>query len=198
MGKRSASRRLLLAEAGFGPLIQRDYWGVVRNARASPRTVMANVRRHFPAFSPAELAGFERLGGEGEPLAVGDELLVRIHMAGGFRVRVIHADPQSLTLSTEEGHPEAGRITFGCYRNERGDLVFHIRSRARSSTGRYRTGFLAAGEVLQTSTWTDFVNRVAVAFGDGIVGFIHAETTPCADEPEHVARSEPTFAAVGG
>lgn len=199
MGKRTAaSKRLLLAEAGFGPLLQRDYWGVVRNARVSPLAVMATVRRYFPSFSPPELARFERCDGRDAPLSRGDELYVNIHLAGRSRVRVIHAGPQSITLSTEEGHPEAGRITFGSYRNEKGDVVFHIRSRARSSTGPKRTGFLAAGEVMQTSTWTDFVNRVGVAFGDGIVGFIHAESTICADEPEGVARSEPTYHASGG
>lgn len=187
----------MLAERGVGPLLQRDYWGVVLGARASPREVMATVRRYFPSFSPRELASFERCDGRDEALSVGDEIYVRIAVAGTFRVRVTNVTPQSLTLSTEKGHPEAGRITFGCYRNGQGEVVFHIRSRARSNRGRDRAGFLATGEVMQTSTWTDFVNRVGAAFGDGIVGFIRAETTSCADEPEEVACVEPTYRAVG-
>ena len=31
-----------------------------------------------------------------------------------------------ITLGTLEGHPEAGRITFGAYRNERGDVVGNV------------------------------------------------------------------------
>ncbi len=189
--------RLMLAERGVGPLLQRDYWGVVRNAGASPRAVMSTVRRFFPSFAPRELASFDRCDGREASLSAGDELYVTIPFAGRFRVRVTHVGDQSLTLATEEGHPEAGRITFLCYRNATGELVFHIRSRSRSGSGRFRAGFLTSGEVMQTSTWTDFVNRVGVAFGGGIVGFIHAETTPCDDEPERVARSEPTYRVPG-
>lgn len=197
MGKRKQSARLLLAERGVGPLLQRDYWGVVKDARSSPRSVVATVRRFFPAFSPRELASFERCDGRDASLELGDELYVTIPVAGRFRVRVMHVANQNFTLATEEGHPEAGRITFGSYVDGNGDLIFHIRSRARSSTRRFRAGFLTTGEVMQTSTWTDFVNRVGVAFGDGIVGFIRAETKRCEDEPEAVATSEPTYPAIG-
>lgn len=194
MGKRSsAKRRLLLATQGFGPLLQRDYWGVIRNPRSSPLEVIATVRRHFSSFAPAELAAFERCDGKDVALSLGDELYVQIPVAGRFRVRVVHSGAGSFTLATMSGHPEAGRITFGCREDSNGALVFHIRSRARSSSGRFRAGFLATGEVMQTSTWTDFVNRVAVYFGDGIEGFIHAETKPCADEPESVVRTRPTY-----
>lgn len=195
--RRSAGRDadLLLATQGAGPLLRRDYWAVIRDCRASPARLVQTVRRYFPAFAPAELVRFSRRDGADRALEPGDEL--DVHLAGlrGVRVRVLHANEQSFTLATEPGHPEAGRITFGAYRNGRGDTIFHIRSHARSSGRVMRAGFLATGEVMQTSTWTDFVNRVAVAFGDGVVGFIHAETTRCADEPPEVATHAPTFEA---
>ena len=195
MGNRIESESLSLAEQGVGPLLQRDYWGVVRNAWASPRAVVATVRRYFPSFSPRDLASFERCDGRDAGLSMGDELFVTLPVAGRFLVRVTHVGDQSFTLATEPGHPESGRITFGCYRDSNDELVFHIRSRARSSSRRFRAGFLATGEVMQTSTWTDFVNRVGVAFGEGIDGFIHAATRLCEDEPERIARSEPTYMA---
>jgi hypothetical protein len=34
---------------------------------------------------------------------------------------------------------------------------------------------------MQTSTWTDFVNNVAVTCGDGVSGVIHAETATLAE-----------------
>jgi len=159
---------------------------------------MQQVRRHFAAFAPPDLVIFRRHDREDAPLELGDEVDVEIVGAGLFRVYVLHEDAQSLTLGTVSGHPEAGRITFGCYRNRRGDAIFHIRSHARSSSRRHRAGFVAAGEVMQTSTWTDFVNRVAVAFGEGVIGFIHAVTSPCEDEPPDAARHAPTYIARGG
>ena len=189
---------LQLATQGAGPLYRRDYWAVIRNCRQGPEEIVRTLRRHFPAFSPAELARFSRLDDGDRPLSVDDHLEVRIAGYKKVRVRVIHADEQSFTLATEPGHPEAGRITFGSYRNRRGDVIFHIRSHARSSGRVTLAGFLATGEVMQTSTWTDFVNRVAVAFGEGVIGFIHAETTPCADEEPEIATHEPTYQAHGG
>ena len=53
------------------------------------------------------------------------------------RVRVVDTNSLSLTLATDDGHPEAGRITFGVYPNDEGDIVFHIRSRARSGSKRF-------------------------------------------------------------
>ncbi|HEY0713601.1 MAG TPA: hypothetical protein VGF45_13060, partial [Polyangia bacterium] len=92
-----------------------------------------------------------------------------------------------------------GRITFGAYRNDAGDVVFHIRSRARSSSQVNYVGFLTAGDPMQTTTWTDFVGSVARSFGKGVVGRIHSETET---KEETASASEdacaPTFLAVGG
>ena len=62
---------------------------------------------------------------------------------------------RSLTLGTLEGHPEAGRITFGAYRNDDGDVVFHIRSRARSSTLFNYVGFKSADVTELARGWVD-------------------------------------------
>src|SRR5690606_27087179 len=132
------------------------------------------------------------------PLDVGDELEVHIRMTGTFRVRVVHRDRNSFTLATLIGHPEAGRITFGAYRNDVGDVIFHIRSRARSGSRRFYAGFRAMGEAMQTETWAEFVNRVALTVGSGILAYVHAERRrlpPDAEGPD-AARS-PTFIARG-
>ena len=110
----------------------------------------------------------------------------------------MHQDAQSITLGTLEGHPEAGRITFGAYRNAIGDVVFHIRSRARSASTSTRIGFLAIGDAMQTNTWTDFIHNTAAAVGARIADVIHADTTEVEDSPDddHPLQS-PTFLAVG-
>ncbi|HEX7119886.1 MAG TPA: DUF1990 family protein [Longimicrobiales bacterium] len=198
IGRRELRRGVLPSWRGVGPLLQRDYWAVIEDCRLTPPEVIELVARRFPDFAPDELAAFRRLDGAARPLDVGDEMEVRIRMTGTFRVRVVHRDRNSLTIATLLGHPEAGRITFGAYRNDVGDVIFHIRSRARSGSTRYYAGFLAMGDAMQTETWAEFVNRVAATTGAGVLAFVHAETRKLpgdAEGPEALRR--PTFLARG-
>ncbi|WNG46133.1 DUF1990 family protein [Archangium minus] len=189
---------VLSAVDGAGPLLQRDYWALIDRCRCSPSELMELVSARFAEFAPEELVVFTPEDERGRPLERGDELRVRIRGAGTFHVRVIHKDRQSITLATLPGHPEAGRITFGAYRNERGDVIFHIRSRARSGSRVMYLGFRTGGEAMQTNTWTDFVNTVALTVGEGVIGFIHAETTAMKEEHERADDVRgPTFLARG-
>jgi hypothetical protein len=198
-GPADASADLLLARDGVGPLLQRDYWAVIARCRARPSQIADDVGRRFIEYPPPDLVTFSRpAGAAGTPLALGDELEVAIRGAGRCRVRVVSRDRQTLTLATLAGHPEAGRITFGAYRNHEGAVVFHIRSRARSASGIKYLGFLTAGEPMQTNTWTDFVQAVARSFGDGVQGYVHAETRPIEEEEGDLARlCGPTYRAEG-
>jgi hypothetical protein len=200
-GKRNLERLiegLIRASDGRGPLLQRDYWGVIGNSRLKAPEVADTVAREFCRFPPEELVRFSRMAGAVEPLREGDEIDVEIRMAGECRVRVIHRDRNSITLGTLQGHPEAGRITFGAYPNEAGDVVFHIRSRARSSSTSRYAGFMVGGEPMQTTTWTDFIDRVAHEVGDGVIGAIHVETTEIEDEPDDPETiCSPTYLARG-
>jgi uncharacterized protein DUF1990 len=189
---------LLSAVEGAGPLLQRDYWALIDSCTCSPSELMELVASRFAEFAPEELVVFSHEDGRDAPLERGDELRVGIRGAGTFHVRIIHRDRQSLTMATRPGHPEAGRITFGAYRNARGDVIFHIRSRARSGSRVKYLGFRTGGEAMQTNTWTDFVNTVALTVGEGVIGFIHAETTVM--EKEHESADDvrgPTFLARG-
>lgn len=196
-GEGGGAPELSPARTGAGPLLQRDYWAVVDGCRLAPADVMGYVAEVFESLSPAELAAFARPP-DARRLGVGDELEVRIAGAGPARVRVLHRDALSVTLATMAGHPEAGRITFGAYRNAHGDVVFHIRSRARSSSVATYLGFRGIGEGMQTATWTDFVNRVAAATGRGVLGVVHAETREIADEDDQDPRTSPTYVARDG
>jgi hypothetical protein len=189
-------RGVVPAQDGAGPLLQRDYWAAIRAPRVGPRELMAEVKQHFERFPPEALVCFQRRAAEARALSLGDELDIRIRMAGECAVRVVHEDANSITLATLEGHPEAGRITFGSYRNQAGDLLFHIRSRARSATRTKYIGFLAMGDAMQTSTWIDFINAVAAYAGEGVAGEIQVATQEIADEPPEAVTS-PTFLARG-
>jgi len=188
------SERLLSAVEGAGPLLQRDYWAVLSGCAVSPSELMAHVKTHFCEFPPDALVHFDAPDG----LQSGAELDIRITPGQSCRVRVVHEDANSVTLGTLEGHPEAGRITFGAYRNPVGDVIFHIRSRARSSSAATRLGFLAIGDAMQTNTWTDFINNTAASVGARIRDAIRADV----EEVEEVAEDghplhSPTFRAVG-
>ena len=192
----STSAPLQPAPEGRGPLLQRDYWAVLAGCRLRPPEIAELVAERFAQFPPAELVRFSRSDGREGPLAVGDLLDVEIALAGACQVQVMHRDANSLTLATLAGHPEAGRITFGAYRNPVDDVIFHIRSRARSRSRTCLIGFLAAGEAMQTNTWTDFVNHVAAAVGQGVMGVIRVETTEVEETPEDL-QAVPTFLAEG-
>jgi len=194
--ERAELERPVPASSGWGPLIQRDYWAVLDDARLRPSEVITLVRTHFLHLAPPDLLRFRHT--HTKPLVPGNELRVKIRFAGDFRVRVVHATPTSLTLATMSGHPEVGRVTIGAYRNERGDVVVHIRSRARSSSLVRRLGFLVGGDPMQSGTWTAFIDQIAAALGARILGAIQVESRAVAEEPEdREIPAAPTFIARG-
>jgi hypothetical protein len=181
------------ATEGAGPLLQRDYWAVL-TTELKPSEVIARVREHFCELPPASLVSFQLAHNK---LDHNSEIDINIKPAQQCRVRVTHTDSQSITLATLEGHPEAGRITFGAYRNPAGEVIFHIRSRARSSSATQRIGFLAIGDAMQTNTWTDFISNTAAFLKTGIRDVIHVEKEVAEETHEDATLSGPTFAAVG-
>lgn len=185
------------ATEGTGPLLQRDYWAVIAGSRLGPRELAQFVCERFAELPPEELVRFRRADGSPRPLEVGDEMEVDIRMAGQCGVRVVHRDENSITLGTLSGHPEAGRITFGAYRNERGDVIFHIRSRARASRLTRYIEFVAGGDPMQTNTWVDFINALAVTVGSGVVDGIRVEQSEVEDEEADADPRSPTFLARG-
>jgi len=184
---------------GAGPLLQRDYWAVIANCRCKPSEVMREVTTHFTELHAEDIVTFTRADASAGCLAVGDCLDIEIRMAGLARVQVMHTSPCSITLGTLRGHPEAGRITFGSYRSESGGVIFHIRSRARSSSIWTYCGFLVGGDPMQTESWTTFIQNIAGKCGDGVDGIVHAETRTLSSDdwlPGDESMDEPTFVAL--
>jgi hypothetical protein len=159
------SRRVQTAPQGHGPLLQRDYIGVIEGTESKPEHLMEMVLADFPHFSPPALAPFSRCGDTSVPLRAGDEMEVDIRGTGWHRVRVALVQPRTLTLRTIAGHPEAGRVSFGADYDELGRLVFRIRSRARISSRPAYIGYLLFGRVEQTQIWVAFIHSVARAVG---------------------------------
>ena len=184
-----------LASHGKGPLWQRDYWSVIKNCRISPQEIIEFVREQFEHLSPKELVQFACDFEGKRPLDVGDTLKVKIRMSPECAVRVVNVCNASITLATLKGHPEAGKITFGAYRNDRNDVIFHIRSRARSGSRLDLAGFLTAGDPMQTNTWSDFIDRLAHSVGDGVIGEIVADKREVQDEEQDADLHAPTYIA---
>jgi len=193
----SLTDEVQLEKDGAGALLQRDYWAAIADCRVGPAELMEDLRQRFCEFPPADLVSFSRVGTCDAPLGVGDELDIVIRMAGACRVRVTASDAHSFTLATLHGHPEAGRITFGSYRHEGGAVIFHIRSRSRSGSLKFATGFLTLGEAMQTNTWTDFVRTVARTYGTAVLGEVHADTIEVEPRPDDGDVTRPTFSARG-
>jgi hypothetical protein len=188
------TNELMPATQGVGPLLQRDYWAVLDDCTLKPSEVISHIKAHFCELPPPALVSFTAPGG----IRKGLDLDIVIKPGQQCCVRVIHEDTQSLTLGTLQGHPEAGRITFGAYRNPNGDVIFHIRSRARSASTPEWIGFMAIGDAMQTNTWTDFITNTAAAVGARIKGVIHADTEEVEPLPEDDDPLEsPTYRAVG-
>lgn len=193
-----ASSELQPASEGVGPLLQREYWAVIRMCAHSPQELITRVREQFLDFPPKELVVFRYAEENGHrPLEVGDELEVVIQAMDPVRVRVTHMGDCSVTLSTSKDHPEAGRITFGAYRNDHEDVIFHIRSRARPASSTDYAGFLVTGDPMQTNTWTEYIDVLAHRVGDGVVGSIHVEKKNVPQEEVDRAVDAPTFIARG-
>ncbi|HEX6982545.1 MAG TPA: hypothetical protein VF181_07270 [Balneolaceae bacterium] len=198
MGKKGKIKNdLQSASEGVGPLLQRDYWAVLRATPYSPHEVISILREDFFIFPPEELVVFRRSDNKQKSLQVGDKLDVMIRMKKPVAVRVIHLSPASITLGTVKKHPEAGRITFGSYRNKQQDVIFHIRSRARQGSALDYAEFNMIGDAMQTTTWTDYINRLAHMIGEGIIDSIHVEKQEVEQREEDETMDAPTFIAEG-
>lgn len=180
---KSELKKIAYATTGSGPLLQRDYLGVIEGSDWTPETMAEEVRKHFVDFAPQETAAFEYPEGEGKALKVDDELKIQISGILPCKVRVVHTDPRSLTLRTLDGHPEAGRITFGAGRDDRGRLTFRICSRARSGGLLHYVGFLLIGRTMQARCWIRFIGRVAGSSGGRLVGPIRVSTERVEEVP---------------
>lgn len=180
------------ATDGVGPILERDFVVVVRNARLSPEELIRTVRERFPEFSPDSLARFKRP--DERPIGHGDTMQVWMPGAGTAGVRVAHVGERGFTLRTLQGHFESGMITFGADRDEQGRLVFRIRSRSSIASPIRRLMYHLGGIHVQTRIWTTFCRRVAEASGGEMIGDVLSESEIVPEGPEDRGEeNDPTF-----
>jgi len=161
---------------GSGPLLQRDYVLVVRDAACTPEAALEKVRADFPSFSPEQFARFKRPEGETGLLGPEDRMGIDLTGYGYCEVVLTDLDPLDFTLRTIQGHAEAGRITFAALTDISGNLVLRIRSRARAFNPLIYVGHALLGQHMQTRIWMTFLQRWAEACGGEVLGDVICET----------------------
>lgn len=176
-------RRVQLAKHGAGPMLQRDYVIVLEGAKCSPEALMLKLRTEFPRFSPKLHCTFSRPRGSEGPLQVGDTMHVHLRGAGHAAVLATHVDSLRLTLRTQEGHQEAGRITFGADYDAGGRLVVRIRSRARQRNLPRFLGYAFLGMKIQSRIWSGFLTSLAADCGGRMLGGVMTCTDRVPESP---------------
>lgn len=164
---------VLTAAHGAGPLLQRDYWAPLWGTVFMPGGIMRLVASKFPSLADPKIATFSFV--QPPPLEIGHEMQIEIRGYGSCHVRVVEHGLLTLTLRTLEDHFEAGRITFGSWREE-GELLFKIRSRARIRSKPHSWGWAAGGWKAQEQLWKHFVKNLAAECGAAEPDEVHEET----------------------
>jgi hypothetical protein len=163
------------ASVGAGPLFHRVYRARIRGDW-SPAALVAAVAADPDRVAPSEFASFNKVLGDEETMAVGDEYVVRMPGPWDGPVRVVSVTPASFRFVTLAGHLEAGQIEFRAGRDQ--ELVFEIESWARSGDriSNVLYGHLRMAKEVQLHMWVSFLERVARLTGGHRVGRIEIIT----------------------
>lgn len=157
------------ADDGTGVLVHRRYEVSLPDRAMSRDIVMRLMQLHLTELAPAALANFEKSEGLDSVFRVDDEYEITMLGPWNGKVRVTEMLPDSFTLVTLEGHPEAGHITFSVDDDveQPGNLRARIESwaRARDSLVEVAYGTLGIGKQVQTEVWVTFLQRLSVLAG---------------------------------
>ncbi len=169
---------LQTTDDGYGPLFFRSYHLDVRNPKMSALDVMQKVQANIDAFSPHEIARFEKTHGEEGALNPGDEFYIHIRAPWDGPVRVAEVGPHRFRLVTLVGHMEAGAIRFRVLDRPGGILRFEIVSCARSSGVLTNVAYdlLGVAREGQERMWSRFCEKVCDDIGGEVVDNVQVHT----------------------
>lgn len=165
---------------GCGPLFHRVYRIDFVAPGNTPEELMTDLKRELNAYSPAELASFERRVEQrpGE-IVTGDEFVVHIRGPWNGPVRVVEQGPTTMGLVTLDGHMEAGQIWFSVgpappevTAKRPGALRFKIESWARSRDETVDLAYnrLGLAMLAQQAVWAFMCRRVVSQAGGRPLG----------------------------
>jgi uncharacterized protein DUF1990 len=167
-------------ESGYGPLFHRRYRTRIRGGQLSGEDLMVIVKNDPNAAAPTKFARFQKVFGEQDTMAVGDEYVVRMPGPWDGPVRVVALSPLWFRLATLKGHLEAGQIEFRAVPSvdDHGQLGFEIQSWARSSDRLSNLLYhhLRMSKEVQLHMWTSFLEGVVDLSGGRMTGGVVIET----------------------
>jgi hypothetical protein len=171
-------------EAGFGAAYHRRYRVNIESPLLDATELMSIIRNDPNVACPLEIARFERETTDAQPIAIGDEMRVRLPGAWNGPVRVTNVTDHSFRLATLKGHMEAGEIEFRATDAE-ADSTFEIESWTRSGDRVFDLLYdrLGIARELQLDMWAFFLERVAQISGGSAANGIEVYTGRCADHP---------------
>jgi Domain of unknown function (DUF1990) len=163
--------------AGAGPLFHRVYRARIRDARLESHQLIESMTADLDRVAPSEFASFNKVLGDEEAMAVGDEYVVRMPGPWDGPVRVVERTTSSFRFVTLDGHLEAGQIRFTA---ERGELLeFRIESWARAGDRLSNLLYhhLRMSKEVQLHMWTSMLERIARLAGGRLTGGIEIRTS---------------------
>jgi hypothetical protein len=167
-------------ESGYGPLFHRRYRTRIREGTVSGEDLISDVKSNLNKAGPTKLARFEKVLGEKDAMAVGDEYVVRMPGPWDGPVRVIAESSLSFRFATLRGHLEAGQIEFRTRQSGHNDdvLVFEIESWARSSDRLSNLLYhhLRMSKEVQLHMWISFLEGVTNLAGGRMTGGVEIDT----------------------
>ncbi len=163
---------------GYGPLFFRYYRVDIARPKLDARALMQQVQAGPDAFSPGEIAHFEKTHGAEDEMAEGDEFYIHIRSPWDGPVRVADVSETHFRLVTLGGHLETGAIRFLAKERPQGGIRFEIASCARSASGTVHLAYdvMRVARGAQTLMWATFCRRVAEAAGGEILGDVQIHT----------------------
>ncbi len=172
-----------LPSSGCGPGMHRRYRIDIEGATMTPSQLMAAFVANPNSFSPVEFATFGEIRDPSDtrPLAVGEDVMVRLSGPYDAPVRVVEIADDTVRLQTRDGHIEAGQIQFAA-RMEGSMLRFDINSWARNAgIDIHILWWTGLAYELQTIMWTHVCRRAAAVSG-GQGGPVHVRTETISGE----------------
>ena len=176
--RHAGQRRVQRVDEGCGPLFFRVYRADIVRPRLDAPALMQQVQADPDAFSPHEIARFEKTHGAEGRMEVGDEYFIHIRSPWDGPVRVAQRDDTSFRFVTLDGHLEAGTIVFSARPRPQGGLRFEIVSCARSADAAFHTLYdvLRIARGAQTRMWKAFCRCAAEAAGGEVLGDVEVRT----------------------
>ena len=163
---------------GFGRLWHKTYRMRLAGIDAGPREVIGALKSGFPRFQPVQNRFYPPPGG----ITPGAVVLINAMTPAGplyTGVLVLHANDESFTFITPQGHPEAGWVSFDAYEDD-GVTIVRVQGFARASDPLYELAFELMGSRRQESIWRYVLLSLGRHFG--IRGYVSMEKSCVGDD----------------